>query len=165
MLRFMVLGAPRSGTAWAANWLSGLRLCLHDPLWDHHYSELDSLPHAWGVSCTGLPYFHEWVNAHPCPKVILHRPRAEIDQALASERLGPVSKLLMDGLWKCQGLHVDWGNLFDPAGAVEIHEHLRLGAINLERYEMLRRFKISENWRERVQNPEVWQRLSREMAP
>lgn len=159
----MVIGAPRSGTAWAANWLSGLRLCLHDPLWDYHYTELDHLPAVMAIACTGIAYFHGWVNDHPCPKVILHRPKAEIDVTLRRIGLPPVEQRLLDCLWKVKGYHVPWTDLFDGKGAVKIHEALRLGAFNCERHQMLRNFHVTENWRQRRQNPAVWNRLKAEI--
>jgi hypothetical protein len=150
MLRFMVLGAPRSGTAWVANWLSiPGRVCLHDPLWDHHYPELDNLPHVWGIACTALAYLPEWVNAHQCPKVILHRSKAEIDCALAQFGLPEVPQRLLDCLWMCQGLHTEWTDLFTPYGAKEIHEHLEVGAFDLERWEMLRHLIVTSHWQQR----------------
>jgi hypothetical protein len=150
MLKFMVIGAPRSGTAWAANWLSAEgRLCLHDPLWDHHYDDLDDLPHVQGIACTGIAYFPEWVNAHKCPKVILHRDKADIDCSLAQMGLPEVPQRLVDNLELCRGLHVPWHYLFSSKTAFQINLFLKLGAFDAQRFEMLRHMKVTSNWPQR----------------
>lgn len=110
-MKFMVIGLPRSGTTWAANWLS-TDDCLvqHDPLYRAHYTD-------WGakfqaVSCTGIWRWPEWVNAQPCPKIILHRPEAEIMSSL--DKLG-ISDAIQPGdadrLWAIKGHHCDKKNL------------------------------------------------------
>jgi hypothetical protein len=167
MLRFMVLGAPRSATAWTANWLSSDgRVCLHDAMWDHHYTEMDSLAHVWGVACTGLAYFPEWVNEHRCPKVVLHRPIGEINRSLQALGLPWVNPKLVDNLWKCQGLHVNWTELFRAEGAREIHEHLQVGAFDEQRWKMLKDLKVTSNWQSRQahQNPQVVKRFRQEIG-
>jgi hypothetical protein len=147
----MVLGAPRSGTAWAANWLSiPGHMCVHDPLWDHPLEALDALPHVWGIACTAIGWFPDWVNAHPCPKVILHRPKGEIDCALAQIGLPEVPQRLMDCLDLCHGLHVNWTDLFTEEGAQAIHEHLEVGAFDVYRWAMLRYLNVTSNWRQRL---------------
>jgi hypothetical protein len=81
VIDFIVVGLPRSGTAWAANWLTtDTTHCIHDPIAKHHHTELDDLSSSkhLGVSCTGLWRFPDWLNKHPAKKVILRRDRAEI---------------------------------------------------------------------------------------
>ena len=85
MIDFMLLASPRSGTTWAANLLTtDTTLCLHDPLFTHHYSELDGIESnkRLGVSCTGLCLFPEYVNSHQARKVVLHRDLREINRSL-----------------------------------------------------------------------------------
>jgi hypothetical protein len=168
MRRFMVISAPRSGSAWCANWLSTETVhTRHDPLWDTGYWDFDStcVPGKRnGIACTGIAYFHQWVNTRPCPKVILHRPIEEIDASLAQLGLPAVNPRLLDNLWEIVGLHVEWSDLFKPLEAVKIHDWLRLGAFNRERYDMLRHLKVTSNYWERVQNPAVARRLQAEMA-
>jgi len=115
MIEFMVIGLPRSGTTWAANWLTTERThCLHDPLYRYHYTQLDSIPSAkiLGVSCTGLWAFPEWVNEHPARKVILHRDTAEINASLKSLGLPawPSTYCPIDDL---RGEHHHWRDIFD----------------------------------------------------
>jgi hypothetical protein len=165
MLRFMVIGAPRSGTAWAANWLtSDGYLCLHDPLWDHHYGDLDQFSDPkTGISCTGIAYFPDWVNQHPARKVILHRPRHEVQASLDALGLPPCPQKLFDNLWQIRGLHVEWRSLF-TLEAAGIHKHLRLGYFDPIRWKMLKDMRITANYQKRKQNPEVWARIQAEGA-
>lgn len=113
MIEFMVLGAPRSGTAWAANWLTtDTTLCLHEPLARWNSSNLDSLPSSklLGVSCTALALQSDFVNAHPARKVILHRPEAEI--RLSMEKLKISGDYDFTALDRVKGMHVSWTELF-----------------------------------------------------
>jgi hypothetical protein len=164
-LRFMVLGAPRSGTAWMANFLSTDRYhCYHDPLFERHYADLDNLylpgKHV-GVACTGLALFHKWVNQHPCPKVILHRTPDLVNASLKAIGLPPAPLRLFEALWKIKGKHVEWTDLFGHEMA-NIHLHLKLGPFDLERWEMLRNMKITEIHTRRRQDPQVLSRLMKD---
>jgi hypothetical protein len=161
----MVIAAPRSGTAWCANWLSdGKYLCLHDPLWDHHYRDLDLFagPQT-GVACTGLGYFPEWVNQHPAPKVILHRPLHEINNSLATLGLPDCPPKLFNNLWKIDGLHVHWTSLFG-ADVELVHRHLRIGDFDPMRWSMLRDMNVTAKYERRRQDPDVWARLQADRA-
>lgn len=110
-MKFMIIGLPRSGTTWAANWLS-TDDCLvqHDPLYRAHYTAWDAKFQA--VSCTGIWRWPEWVNAQKCPKIILHRPEAEIMSSL--EKLG-ISDAIQPGdakkLEDIAGFHVHWSHM------------------------------------------------------
>src|SRR5437773_11222101 len=97
----MVLGMPRSGTAWAANWLStDHTLCYHDPLWHRYYTELDEIESTkrLGVACTGLALFPDFVNGHPARKVILRRPIGEVNASLTAMGTEPLAARWVDAL-------------------------------------------------------------------
>lgn len=113
----MVIGLPRSGTTWAANFLSTDDcLVVHDPLNHTHYSD-------WGafdaVSCTGIWRWPAWVNAQQCPKIILERDEAEVMSAL--ERAGAGGIIQAGDSRRLHaiggGYHMHWRRLFDPAFA------------------------------------------------
>ncbi len=60
MLSFMLLAAPRSATAWAANWLTtDTTLCLHELSTRWAMEELDNVPcgKVLGVVCTALALY------------------------------------------------------------------------------------------------------------
>ncbi len=123
----MVLGAPRSGTTWASNWLTTEKtLCLHDPLLIHAETELDDIPcdRLLGISCTALPLHADFVNAHPAPKVIVHRSREAIDQSLVAIGLTRLRAHWDGALNRLEGMHVDYRSLFQPKPARDIFEYL-----------------------------------------
>lgn len=119
-LKFMVIGLPRSGTTWAANWLS-TDDCLvqHDPLYRAHYTD-------WGakfqaVSCTGIWRWPEWVNAQPCPKIILRRGEHAVRKSLlrlgAPDAIGPGDESRLN---KVRGSHHAWTRLWEADYAAYI---------------------------------------------
>lgn len=164
MISFMVLGLPRSGTAWAANWLTTDRsLCLHEPLFEHHYSDLDGIEtdKVLGISCTGSSMFRSWVNGHPARKVILHRDRAEVDASLARIGMDPVPPSVnLDGI---DGLHVHWLDLFERPDRVWnlVFPGWRM---DVERHAMLRRLRVQIDFEKVDVNKEATARVVREMV-
>jgi hypothetical protein len=166
LLKFLVIAAPRSGTAWVSNWLTTDKVeCLHDPMWDTHFRDLDALEipgKEIGVACTGLGWFPDWVNEHPAPKVILHRPKWEIDASLQKIGLPVCPRELLAGLWRIQGLHVPTYTLFDHRGASDIHMHLGLGPFDYRRWQRLKDMRVTVIPNRRRQNPDVMERLTRE---
>lgn len=126
MIDFMIIAAPRSGTAWAANWLTDqTSFCLHDPLFERHYSEIDDLRdpgRAFGISCTGVANFPEYLKSHPAKKVILHRRPDQVNDSCVARGFPPMPMGFFDTLQKIEGLHVPWTYLFHkPEG---IHRFL-----------------------------------------
>lgn len=131
----MVIGLPRSGTAWAANWLTtDTTLCLHDPLAKYHHTELDGLvsDKRLGVACTGLWMHPEWLNAHPARKVILHRDLAAINRSL--DALG-VEPLRNQNLGHIHGMHVPCDALWDDPEP--IWQHLTGLPMDWQRHNLL----------------------------
>ncbi|CAB4121183.1 hypothetical protein UFOVP154_42 [uncultured Caudovirales phage] len=121
MIEFMVIGLPRSGTTWAANWLTtDERLCLHDPLAYCHHTELDAIKYegSLGLSCTAIGAFPEWLNDHPASKVILHRDPVEVIASL--DKIGMHGYQPID-LDKINGLHVEWTDLFNAPDRIYRH--------------------------------------------
>lgn len=117
MIDFMVIGLPRSGTSWAANWLTtDHSICLHDPLALYDRSDLDRLSFGSkkvGVSCTGLWMFPRFLEDHPCEKVILHRDLNDINEELAVMGLPKCThqhEMLLDHI---NGYHFHYSALFD----------------------------------------------------
>ena len=142
----MVLAAPRSGTTWASNWLTtDTTLCLHDPLWTHHYSDLDKIKShkMLGVACTGLYLFPDFVNKHPARKIILHRDENEINESLKAIGL-PELKNTEEQLDKINGVHLDWKKIFtDPK---TIYEFLTGLEFDKERHELLKEIEMQPNF-------------------
>ncbi len=139
MIAFMVIGAPRSGTTWAANWLTtDNSLCLHDPLAMRHYSEWDGIKSSkrLGISDTGISAFPDWLNLHPAPKVILHRNRNEIALSLGiTEFMDTPCRLI-----EIHGMHVDYLDLWN--NPKPIYEFLLEQEFDTERHAELMKMNI-----------------------
>lgn len=166
MIEFMLLAAPRSGTTWAANWLTtDATLCLHDPLLKWTTDELMTLesPKRLGVSCTGLALFPEWVNDHPARKVILHRPLHEVDESLVNIGMTPISEHWDGVLDKIRGMHLDWSVLFDIRGAKHVHEYLLDLPFDPERWALLRELNVQPHFEGLTMNREATSRLMNEL--
>jgi hypothetical protein len=143
-LDFVIVGLPRSGTAWATNWLThGDVKVFHDPLNHMHYTDIDDLAGGapvTGVACTGLYHFHSWLNDHPCRKVVLHRPVHEVKESLA--RIGLQSRLLRpESLHKVKGMHLKWTDLWERPqlvwkylfdGPFDVYRHKRMSYFNIQ---------------------------------
>ena len=124
MIQFMLIAAPRSGTAWAANWLTtDLSLCLHEPTARWPYPEWDQLKseRRLGIACTVSAVQHlAFLQAHPARKVILHRDLAEIRTSMT--KLGIPGDYDATVLDQIAGQHHAWTDLFNrPA---PIYEYL-----------------------------------------
>lgn len=164
MIEFMVIALPRSGTTWASNWLTtDDTLCLHDPLWDRHYSELDDIvsKKRLGVSCTGLMLFPEWLNAHPARKVILHRDVVEVNASLHAIGMPTLEHDAENKLWRIAGRHVAWDALFNHPR--EIYEYLLQKEFDDERHAELCKIAMQPNFEELTVNKDAVRKLMEEV--
>lgn len=164
MISFMVIGAPRSGTTWAANWLTTDSVhCIHDPLYHTHYEDWDKLECGvpLGVSCTGIWRWPDWVNSHPSKKVILHRDIGEVDESLVSIGLPAIGSA---DLGSIQGLHVNYLDLFEERAALEIWEYLIGPGFNRLRHQELRLIEMQPHFLGLSVGPDVTRRLRKELS-
>lgn len=137
MIEFMVIGNPRSGTTWAANWLcTDTTHCLHDPFATVHYQDWNKVKSnkMLGVSDTGIAIFHQWLNNHPARKVILHRDMQEIFSQV------PEFEGLQDNLDKIDGMHVHFTDLFN--NPKRIYEFLLQKEFDAERHQELKNIQM-----------------------
>jgi hypothetical protein len=165
MIEFMVLSAPRSASTWCANWLTtDVTLCLHDPLFQHHYRDFDAIASSkrLGIACTGTGYFVEWVNDHPARKVILHRDPDEVASSLAAIGLTPPLPLLYDNLARIDGMHVDWTDVFEKPAP--IYEHLTGLPFDAERHAALCDIEMQPHFTGLKMGADVTRRMLREFA-
>lgn len=149
MLNRMVIGLPRSGTTWAANWLTyGGEICVHDPLYHTHYN---GWTHAYdAVSCTGIYQWPEFVAAQTCPVLVLHRPIGQIKASLMEfdTRAGGwwLPWDAEDQLRDITGpniRHARWTDLFDAAPASQIWRFLEMPSqFDVRRHEQLVRMRM-----------------------
>lgn len=164
-IAFMVIGAPRSGTAWAANWLTTAdTLCLHDALFTHTPEDLDKLEcsRLLGVADTGLWRFPQWVKGHPAKKVILHREGKEIDESLKRAGLPPLDPAYWRALYDIQGLHIDWRVLFDRPDMIH---HYLFGPkpFDFERHTLLTELNVQADFEKIDPDPAVTRALLERM--
>ena len=151
MLSFMLLAAPRSGTAWAANWLTtDTTLCLHEPLARWSIKQLDCIESdkTLGIACTALARFPDFVNAHPAPKVILHRDSREVCESMVALKVpGSYDFAALD---RIEGMHCDWRQLFDDPAPIYQHllgkpfdaeRHFELAAMNVQNERLIRQLR------------------------
>lgn len=146
-ISFMVISAPRSASTWCSNWLTtDASLCLHDPLWRWHYTELDAIQcdKLLGIACTGVALFPDWVNAHPARKVILHRPLHEVDESLTKIGLTPCSAQWEGVLARIRGVHLDWTDLFERPK--NVYEYLLDRPFDADRHAMLREMNVQPSF-------------------
>jgi hypothetical protein len=151
MIEFMVLGMPRSGTTWAANWLTtDTTLCLHDPLARYSKEQLDSIESGktLGTSCTGLGNFPEWLNAHPARKVILHRDAAEVVGSLNDNGFCGYQPIDLDAI---RGMHCDWRALWDRPR--KIYEFLLEQPFDADRHQLLGEMNVQPDYGRVVFDP------------
>lgn len=169
MIEFMLIALPRCGTTWASNWLTTeSSLCLHDPLYTLHYSELDRVESLSGrdvgISCTGIWRFPKWVNAHSARKVVLHRPLAEINASMEAIGLPALTRADEDALNKISGLHLDYRALFHPAQARHIYHYLIKRRFDAERHAALVQIEMQPHFSGLKVGAEVTRRLMAEIV-
>lgn len=151
-INFMVLGGPRSGTTWAANWLTTeSTVCLHDPFLEYTLAELSQLyfPNKrLGISCTAAMLHPKWVNSHSCPKIMLYRQLSEINASL--RELGLVELGEMRHLARIDALKgvkiLPYEQLFHHKSAKAIAEYLGV-PFDHTRFAVLRQMRVEPMWR------------------
>jgi hypothetical protein len=145
----MVVGLPRSGTTWAANWLSYAgQICAHDPLWHTHYEDWNKTYDA--VSCTGIHDWPEFIMAQACPVLVLHRPIELVRASLARFDTAAQGVWLADDaaerLHDIEGpniYHCDWGDLFYDDKAAKLWRFMEMPALfDVRRHSELVRIRM-----------------------
>ena len=168
MLDFMVISLPRSGSTWAANWLTTEHVfCKHDPLYAMHYEDFDSKivsnAKVNGVSCTGLWRWADWGNNHPAKKLILRRDFSEIEQSMREIGFPALDDDAERQIGRIRGPHVDFKALFDPAEAKEIWKYLVGTKFDEYRHRELVDIEMQPKFIGLKINPEATRRLVNEI--
>jgi hypothetical protein len=130
MIDFMIIGLPRSGTTWAANWFTSRdTYCHHDPLYKCHYGQWGTMPtpvrcNQVGVSCTGIWRWPKFVNDHPARKLILVRDFDEVQHSLESIGAPLLHKNDKRSLDAIHGEKIDYKTLFNTELSLSLWEYL-----------------------------------------
>lgn len=135
VIQFMLLGLPRSGTTWAANWLmtNGV-ICYHEPLRYMTLGEIDG-----GVSCNGI-WLLDSFDQIDCPRVILERDPNEVNQSLQAIGMPTMPAWSIDRFMSLKGPRFHYTNLFTNPRA--IWSELRADPFDHRRHERLCEMKI-----------------------
>lgn len=138
---FIVLGLPRSGTTWLANWLTTDRsLCLHDPF--------NQLPEHWpadgrrrGVSCTGAYLLPRWLDRQHCPVAVIERDEGACEAS--ANRIGLSVCGLRERLQAVEGRRFAFADLWNESTAHDLWAFL-LPDLPFDgiRYRLLREMRV-----------------------
>lgn len=143
MIDFIVLGLPRSGTTWLANWLTTDKsLCLHDPF-------AKSLPETWdagskrlGISCTGAYLMPGWLCMQDCPVAIIERNPEDCDASLAKLGMGTTWPL-RTAFKRADGRRWRFDDLWNEDTARELWAFLLPGLpFDAARYRLLKDMRV-----------------------
>jgi hypothetical protein len=143
VIDFIVLGLPRSGTTWLANWLTTDKsLCLHDPF-------AKSLPETWdagskrlGISCTGAYLMPGWLCLQDCPVALIERNPEDCDASLHRMGLGTTWPL-RTAFKRADGRRWRFDDLWDEDKARELWAFLLPGLpFDTARYRLLKDMHI-----------------------
>lgn len=166
MLDFMIIGLPRSGTTWAANFFTTERaVCLHDPLLTRHYDELDALQFGEkkvGIACTGIWRFPAFVNPHSARKIVLRRPLAEVNASLEAIGLPGCTEEDALQLAITPGEHFHFADLFNPWYAEKMCDYIGL-PFDADRHAELVQIEMQPKFSGLKVGKEVTRRLVEEM--
>jgi hypothetical protein len=166
MIKFMVIGLPRSATTWAANWLStDTTFCLHDPLNWYLLDEVDNLEYPGkeiGISCTGSYLYTDWLNNHPAPKVIVHRDVQEIKESLRRNKIR-LSVFKPSLIHKIEGLHVDYKELFTKPEKIWSYL-LPNKPLDIQRHSFLKTCNVQMDFEKTLRNRDVMNYHLKEIA-
>lgn len=169
---FIIVSFPRSGSTWAANWLTSAdTYCAHDPLYQSHFRDFDAVigeaaaGRVAGIACTGTGWlWPEWVNQHPARKLILRRPVAEVNASL--RKIGwPSMPINAEArLSEVEGWHVPYTDLFDTNKAAVIWRYLTTRPFDAARHAQLVQMRVEPKLDRLVTNEAVEAQLLREIA-
>jgi hypothetical protein len=140
MINFMVLGLPRSGTAWLANLLTTQKsLCKHEALWKNSLDDLSNISYAvsFGISETSGFSMVDEINAHSARKLIVRRDLTEINDSLQELGIPKMNQDHMDKLLSISGYHIDFKDIFDYGKMAEAYEFLLHSHLEPYRHEFL----------------------------
>ena len=140
MIDFMVLGLPRSGTAWMANFLTtNDSVCLHESFMDYDLDQLNKLDLGCklGISETAGIFHIDAINAIDCKKLIIERPLDEINNSLVNLRFPTMRIEHVEMLSKLEGHRVKFTELFTEKTMKFVCKEIAQIEFNIHRFHQL----------------------------
>lgn len=141
MIKYMIIGLPRSRTTWFANLLTtGNSICLHDPLSKWSIGQINNLyPDKYlGIADTSLYLTGVgFINSLPYKKVIIHRNYIDVCKSLG---LAPVR----GNLSSIEGLHIEFDEIDDRIQ--QIWEYCLDIPFDAERCELLKDYNVQPHF-------------------
>lgn len=146
MIDFMIVGLPRSGTAWLANWFTTERsICWHEPFWQRSLAELDDMKGAglFGIADTMLLLMSaDELNRHPAKKLIVHRELGDVNFSLSKLGLPSMQDEHKWRLDEIGGYHITFQDLFNVERFRPAAEWLLPIPFDTARYSLLKNLNI-----------------------
>ena len=143
MIRYMVLGLPRSGTAWMANLLSNNgAVCLHESLADYNLAQLDAMPEVAGISETAGVLLPDQINAHPARKVVIIRDLTEINHSMMLQGLPDIPPVAVQMLDKIEAPRIAFHQLFDYDVTATVYEYLTGNTLDERYFNQLKSYNV-----------------------
>lgn len=141
MVRYMIIGMPRSRTTWFANlFTTGSSICMHDAFGYYNLDQLNNMykDKYFGISDTSIYLAGDiYLNKIPIKKVIIHRSQRDIEASMG----GSVFKKDMRGI---NGLHVDYDDIDDRIE--EIWNYCLNIPFDKDRYEILKSMNVQPHF-------------------
>ena len=145
----MVLGLPRSGTAWMANYLTtDNTLCLHESFMDFSLEELDGYDCGYrlGIAETAGMFIADEINQHPARKIIIERPLEDVNQSLQAINLPCMTEYHVELLNKIDGFRVKFNELFNPEMMSYICREIVGIKFNIHRFVLLEKMNVQDQY-------------------
>jgi len=148
MIDFMVLGLPRSGTAWLANLLTtDDSICLHEALIDSTIEQLDKFEHSglFGIAETAGVFLPD-VISYPCKKLIVDRPIDDIKRSLHQIGLPTMPDVEVDLLSGIEGYKIAFKDLFNFDAMQLAYKFLLNKDLSKDRHILLRQMNVQNQY-------------------
>lgn len=140
MIDFMVIGLPRSGTAWLSNLLTtDTSICLHEAFLDHTIDDLDAMDMfgKFGIAETSAFKYVKEINSHNAKKIIVERDLTNINLSLFNLDLPIMLEPCLDLLNSIDGYRIQYHELFVYEKMAKAYEFLIDKKLSYDRHKML----------------------------
>jgi hypothetical protein len=140
VIDFLVIGLPRSGTAWLSVWLDA----THDP-----FGKMLPEFFSGGLVCTGAYLMPDWLEAQTCPVAIIERDHRDCDASLARIGMPPTTPAMRALFARATGEAWSFADLWDEDKAAALWAYLKGTPFDAARYRRLRdlRIEVCDPWK------------------